>query len=200
MLDEPLSNLDAKLRVETREEIRRIQQEVKITTIFVTHDQEEAMSISDRIAVMDAGVLQQFEKPQDMYLNPVNTFVANFLGTPQINMFDGEVTDEGVFLGGNLVRARADFADKLTPIPNGTYKMGIRPEHFELVDSGVPATADRVLMTGRELQAFFHLGETPFRLLTHSDQRLYQGSEFNLQVRRAQLMIFSEDNLALAKV
>ncbi|MCD8344536.1 MAG: ABC transporter ATP-binding protein [Oscillospiraceae bacterium] len=200
LLDEPLSNLDAKLRVETREEIRRIQQEVKITTIFVTHDQEEAMSISDRIAVMDAGVLQQFEKPQDMYLNPVNTFVANFLGTPQINMFDGEVTDEGIFLGGNLVRARADFADKLTPIPNGTYKMGIRPEHFELVDDGVPATADRVLMTGRELQVFFHLGETPFRLLTHSDQRLYQGSEFNLQVRRAQLMIFSEDNLTLAKV
>ena len=70
LLDEPLSNLDAKLRVETREEIRRIQQEVKITTIFVTHDQEEAMSISDRIAVMDKGVLQQYEKPQEMYLNP----------------------------------------------------------------------------------------------------------------------------------
>ncbi|MCD7803943.1 MAG: ABC transporter ATP-binding protein [Oscillospiraceae bacterium] len=200
LLDEPLSNLDAKLRVETREEIRRIQQEVKITTIFVTHDQEEAMSISDRIAVMDAGVLQQFEKPQDMYLNPVNTFVANFLGTPQINMFDGEVTDKGVFLGGNLLRAREDFADKSKEIPNGTYKMGIRPEHFELCDDGVPATADRVLMTGRELQVFFTLGETPFRLLTHSDQRLSQGSEFNLRVRASQLMIFSEDNLTLAKV
>ena len=88
LLDEPLSNLDAKLRVETREEIRRIQQEVGITTIFVTHDQEEAMSISDRIAVMEKGVVQQFEVPQKMYLNPGNLFVAQFLGTPQINIFD----------------------------------------------------------------------------------------------------------------
>lgn len=104
LLDEPLSNLDAKLRVETREEIRRIQQEVKITTIFVTHDQEEAMSISDRIAVMDKGVLQQYEKPQEMYLNPVNEFVANFLGMPQINMFEGDITTDGVWLNGHLLR------------------------------------------------------------------------------------------------
>ena len=93
LLDEPLSNLDAKLRVATREEIRRIQQEVKITTIFVTHDQEEAMSISDRIAVMKEGVLQQYEVPQTMYLNPANEFVANFLGTPEINNIEVDVKD-----------------------------------------------------------------------------------------------------------
>lgn len=106
LLDEPLSNLDAKLRVETREEIRRIQQEVGITTIFVTHDQEEAMSISDRIAVMEKGVVQQFEVPQKMYLNPGNLFVAQFLGTPQINIFDVTVKG-GKIMCGDVVLRRA---------------------------------------------------------------------------------------------
>jgi len=104
LLDEPLSNLDAKLRVETREEIRRIQQEVGITTIFVTHDQEEAMSISDRIAVMEKGVVQQFEVPQKMYLNPGNLFVAQFLGTPQINVFDVTVKGGKIMCGDVVLR------------------------------------------------------------------------------------------------
>ena len=89
LLDEPLSNLDARLRLATREEIRRIQQETGITTIFVTHDQEEAMSISDLIVVMKDGIIQQIGKPQDVYNDPVNLFVSKFLGTPQINVFDG---------------------------------------------------------------------------------------------------------------
>ena len=102
LLDEPLSNLDARLRLQTREELRRIQQETKITTIFVTHDQEEAMSISDMIIVMSAGVVQQIGPPQQVYDDPVNLFVAKFLGTPPINVFEGEVKDgneqEGRFL------------------------------------------------------------------------------------------------------
>ena len=88
LLDEPLSNLDARLRLQTREEIKRIQQETGITTIFVTHDQEEAMSISDKIVVMKAGIIQQVGKPQDVYDDPVNLFVAKFLGTPPINVLD----------------------------------------------------------------------------------------------------------------
>ena len=94
LLDEPLSNLDARLRLQTREEIRRIQKETKITTVFVTHDQEEAMSISDMIVVMKSGVVQQIGKPQDVYDNPANLFVANFLGTPPINIFTGHVKAE----------------------------------------------------------------------------------------------------------
>ena len=89
LLDEPLSNLDARLRLQTREEIKRIQRETGITTIFVTHDQEEAMSISDMIVVMKDGVVQQIGKPQEVYDNPVNLFVARFLGTPPINVFEG---------------------------------------------------------------------------------------------------------------
>ena len=88
LLDEPLSNLDARLRLQTREEIRRIQRETGITTIFVTHDQEEAMSISDLIVVMEAGVIQQTGRPQEVYDDPENLFVARFLGTPPINVFE----------------------------------------------------------------------------------------------------------------
>ena len=103
LLDEPLSNLDARLRLQTREEIRRIQRETKITTIFVTHDQEEAMSISDLIVVMKDGVVHQIGKPQEVYENPVNLFVAKFLGTPPINVFSGRVKDQELYIGEDAV-------------------------------------------------------------------------------------------------
>ena len=199
LLDEPLSNLDAKLRVETREEIRRIQQEVKITTIFVTHDQEEAMSISDRIAVMDKGVLQQYEKPQEMYLNPVNECVANFLGMPQINMFEGDITTDGVWLNGHLLRPRQEMAAG-QDLPNGRYRMGIRPENFELVEQGLAQTASHVRMTGRDLLVFFRMDNTEMRLLAHSDRQLQRGSNFAVRVRPGQLCVFGADGKTLAKV
>ncbi|MBQ7363139.1 MAG: ABC transporter ATP-binding protein [Clostridia bacterium] len=100
LLDEPLSNLDARLRLQTREEIRRIQKETGITTIFVTHDQEEAMSISDIIVVMKLGVVQQVGKPQDIYDDPINLFVAKFLGTPPINVFHGYIKGGKLYVGG----------------------------------------------------------------------------------------------------
>ena len=199
LLDEPLSNLDAKLRVETREEIRRIQQEVKITTIFVTHDQEEAMSISDRIAVMDKGVLQQYEKPQEMYLNPVNEFVANFLGMPQINMFEGDITTDGVWLNGHLLRPRQEMAAG-QDLPNGRYRMGIRPENFELTEQGLAQTASHVRMTGRDLLVFFRMDNTEMRLLAHSDRQLQRDSNFAVRVRPGQLCVFGADGKTLAKV
>lgn len=123
LLDEPLSNLDAKLRVETREEIRRIQQEVKITTIFVTHDQEEAMSISDMIVVMKDGVVQQIGKPQNVYDSPVNLFVAKFLGTPPINVFEGQIRGGSLYIGENAVLLTPGISDQ--PV-----SVGIRPEGF----------------------------------------------------------------------
>ena len=130
LLDEPLSNLDARLRLQTREEIRRIQKETGITTIFVTHDQEEAMSISDVIVVMKEGVLQQIGKPQDVYEDPVNLFVAKFLGTPPINVFDGKVADGRLFIGDNNVLAVPGARD-------GKVFVGIRPEGF-IVDQAGP--------------------------------------------------------------
>ncbi|WP_026664607.1 ABC transporter ATP-binding protein [Butyrivibrio sp. FC2001] len=103
LLDEPLSNLDARLRLQTREELKRIQIETGITTIFVTHDQEEAMSICDTIVVMNEGRIMQHGAPQDVYDHPENLFVAKFLGTPQINVFKGEICDGGLFIGKDKV-------------------------------------------------------------------------------------------------
>ena len=129
LLDEPLSNLDARLRLQTREEIRRIQRETQITTIFVTHDQEEAMSISDMIVVMKLGVLQQIGAPQDVYDSPENLFVAKFLGTPPINVLDGEVRDGKVYIGNDAVLDAPGVADQFVFV-------GIRPEGFELAEDG----------------------------------------------------------------
>ena len=129
LLDEPLSNLDARLRLQTREEIRRIQKETGITTIFVTHDQEEAMSISDMIVVMKLGVVQQIGQPQEVYDNPVNLFVAKFLGTPPINVFNGSVKDGKVYIGEDAVMDVAGVEDQEVLI-------GIRPEGFILDENG----------------------------------------------------------------
>ena len=129
LLDEPLSNLDARLRLQTREEIRRIQRETGITTIFVTHDQEEAMSISDMIVVMKLGVVQQIGEPQEVYDNPTNLFVAKFLGTPPINVFSGKVESGKLYIGQDAVLEIAGVSDQEVTV-------GIRPEGFELAEDG----------------------------------------------------------------
>ena len=129
LLDEPLSNLDARLRLQTREEIRRIQRDTGITTIFVTHDQEEAMSISDVIVVMKLGVVQQVGKPQDIYDSPINLFVAKFLGTPPINVFTGDVRGETLYINGEAVLAVKGVSDR--PV-----SVGIRPEGFIVANDG----------------------------------------------------------------
>ena len=128
LMDEPLSNLDARLRLQTREEIRRIQRETKITTIFVTHDQEEAMSISDLIIVMKDGIIQQIGRPQEVYENPVNLFVAKFLGTPPINVFHGEVKENYLYIGNDKVC-------KVKDVSNRKVWVGIRPEGFLLQEN-----------------------------------------------------------------
>lgn len=129
LLDEPLSNLDARLRLQTREEIRRIQRETKITTIFVTHDQEEAMSISDQIVVMKDGVVQQIGKPQEVYDSPVNLFVAKFLGTPPINVFDGRIKENRLYIGEDAVL-------DVKGVDNQEVYVGIRAEGFVLQEDG----------------------------------------------------------------
>ena len=145
LLDEPLSNLDARLRLQTREEIRRIQRETGITTIFVTHDQEEAMSISDQIVVMKLGVLQQIGQPQEVYNDPINLFVAQFLGTPAINTFTGEVKGGQVFIGDEAVLPAPG-------VPDQKVFVGIRPEGF-IPDENGPFSLDltRIEVMGRDI-------------------------------------------------
>ena len=129
LLDEPLSNLDARLRLQTREEIKRIQRETGITTVFVTHDQDEAMSISDRIIVMREGVTQQIGGPQEVYDDPANLFVANFLGTPPINVFSASVRGGRLYIGDDDVLG-------IKNIPDKEVWAAIRPEGFVLDENG----------------------------------------------------------------
>ena len=145
LLDEPLSNLDARLRLQTREEIRRIQKETGITTVFVTHDQEEAMSISDMIVVMKLGVVQQVGKPQEIYDNPTNLFVAKFLGTPPINVFKGRVENEQLYIGGAAVLTVKGVADCDVTV-------GIRPEGFIVDNNGAfEANLSNIEVMGRDV-------------------------------------------------
>ena len=145
LMDEPLSNLDARLRLQTREEIRRIQRETKITTIFVTHDQEEAMSISDLIVVMKDGVLQQTGKPQKVYDDPENLFVAKFLGTPPVNVFHGAIRSGRLFVGEDAILSAPGAADQ-------EVWCAIRPEGFTVDDNGpLPCQLHAVEIMGRDV-------------------------------------------------
>ena len=148
LLDEPLSNLDARLRLQTREEIRRIQQETGITSVFVTHDQEEAMSISDKIVVMKLGEMQQMGAPQEVYNSPANLFVAQFLGTPPINVFKGAVKGEKIYVGEDCVGEAKGIKDQEVSV-------AIRPEGFVLADEkdkGVlHAECEMIQVMGRDI-------------------------------------------------
>ena len=145
LLDEPLSNLDARLRLQTREEIRRIQRDTGVTTVFVTHDQEEAMSICDMIVVMKDGVMQQIGKPQQVYDEPVNLFVAKFLGTPPINVFSGRIASGKVMIGDDAVAEAGGIADQEAYV-------AIRPEGFVLrQDGALGLHLGRVEVMGRDI-------------------------------------------------
>ena len=149
LLDEPLSNLDARLRLQTREEIRRIQLQTGITTVFVTHDQEEAMSISDVIVVMCEGVIQQIGKPQHVYDAPDNLFVARFLGTPPIDVLTGSVRGGKLYAGNDELCAAPGIDDREVFI-------GIRPEGFVLDKNGpLHCALNGVEVMGRDVSVVF---------------------------------------------
>ena len=132
LMDEPLSNLDAKLRVQMRGEIARLQRRLRTTTVYVTHDQTEAMTLGDRVVVMFAGVAQQIGTPQELYDRPVNLFVAGFIGSPAMNFFPAQLTDVGVSLPFGQITLTQQVHDVVTAHPTPTNVIvGIRPEHLE---------------------------------------------------------------------
>ena len=189
LLDEPLSNLDARLRLQTREEIRRIQKETGITTVFVTHDQDEAMSISDLIIVMNAGKLQQIGRPQDVYDDPVNLFVARFLGTPQINVFRGRIRGTGVYIGDEAVGSIASDT-----VEKDVY-VCIRPEGFIPDEDGpLSCTLQRVEVMGRDTSLLCsHAGcEAPVMrsIIPAAAADAKQGDRIRFTVRPEKLLVF----------
>ena len=189
LLDEPLSNLDARLRLQTREEIRRIQQNTGITTVFVTHDQEEAMSISDQIVVMKYGVKQQVDTPQNVFNNPKNLFVAQFLGNPPINVFKGRVENNCVYIGQDLIYK----ADK--NIANQEVFVAIRPEGFTLTNDTsevLNAEAEMVQVLGRDISVIGKNSEclTPtFKVIIQHTENSLVGP-IKLKVSPNKLFIF----------
>ena len=191
LLDEPLSNLDARLRLQTREELRRIQQETKITTIFVTHDQEEAMSISDMIIVMSAGVVQQIGPPQQVYDDPVNLFVAKFLGTPPINVFEGEVREGILYIGQEAVLQVPGAADQPVTV-------GVRPEGFVLQEDGpLSCSLSRVEVMGRDISVVSThplCQNTAIRsIISAENQHSVGGQTVRFALKPAKVFLFRKD-------
>lgn len=154
LMDEPLSNLDARLRVEMRTEILRIQRELRVTTLYVTHDQIEAMTMGDRVAVLRKGVLQQVASPRDLYRRPVNLFVAGFIGSPSMNLLEGELVGDGDNLlckvgeATWVVPPTLPAATELRTRVGGIVCAGIRPEHLRL-EAEAPERDRRWLLRGR---------------------------------------------------
>ncbi len=191
LLDEPLSNLDARLRLQTREEIRRIQRETKITTVFVTHDQEEAMSISDYIVVMKLGVVQQIGEPQEVYDNPCNLFVAKFLGTPPINVFNGSIKGGKLFIGEDAVL-------DVPNVPDQKVIVGIRPEGFNLDPNGPLHCRLRNLeVMGRDVSIVSENDASVnpiIRSIINADNRVDTSSEFvRFSVKPHKLFVFNQE-------
>ena len=190
LLDEPLSNLDARLRLQTREEIKRIQRDTGITTVFVTHDQEEAMSISDEIVVMKLGIEQQKDAPQNVYDNPKNMFVAQFLGTPPINIFKGRVENNAVYVGNSKIYELQDT------LSDREVFVGIRPEGFRISeggDLGLEATAEMIEVLGRDLSIVAKNDEClkpTFKAIISSDDKVNLGT-VKLTVKPNKMFLFN---------
>ncbi|OEU97191.1 MULTISPECIES: ABC transporter ATP-binding protein [Streptomyces] len=134
LMDEPLSNLDAKLRVQTRTEIASLQRRLGITTVYVTHDQVEALTMGDRVAVLKDGLLQQVDSPRNMYDRPANLFVAGFIGSPAMNLVEVPITDGGVKFGNSVVPVEREAVGSAADNGDKTVTVGVRPEHFEIVN------------------------------------------------------------------
>ena len=195
LLDEPLSNLDARLRLQTREQIRRIQKETGITTIFVTHDQEEAMSISDMIIVMKSGQLHQMGLPQSVYNEPVNLFVAKFLGTPAINVFDGYVKDKKLYIGDDCIMDK-DIEDQEVYV-------AIRPEGFVPKKNGCfHCKFDRIEIMGRDTSIVCHhdkcISDVDIRTIVDSDIKIYHDDKnisFDLKENKTHVFSKKDENV-----
>lgn len=194
LLDEPLSNLDARLRLQTREEIRRIQRETGVTTVFVTHDQEEAMSISDQIVVMKDGVVQQIGRPQQVYDQPDNLFVAKFLGTPPINVFSAQIREGRLYIGEDAVLC-------VKGLPDQSVWAAVRPEGFILKENGaLGCRLGRVEVMGRDVSvvaAHDSCQNDTLRAIIAAENRVDLSSgQVRFDLRPEKLFLFSRESEA----
>ncbi|NLE82536.1 MAG: sn-glycerol-3-phosphate ABC transporter ATP-binding protein UgpC [Rhodococcus sp.] len=192
LMDEPLSNLDAKLRVQTRTQIAQLQRRLETTMVYVTHDQVEAMTMGDRVAVLRDGQLQQCATPRDLYNRPANMFVAGFMGSPSMNLFTLPLTEQGVVLGDTVIpvprQLRGDSAESEVVV-------GIRPEHLELASEGIPMDVDVVEELGSDAYIYGHttVNGVGQEIVARADWRNppSKGESVKLHVDPEQLLLFS---------
>ncbi|MCM6933149.1 ABC transporter ATP-binding protein, partial [Enterococcus faecalis] len=194
LLDEPLSNLDARLRLKIREEIRRLVKEVGITTIFVTHDQEEALSISDKIILLNEGVIQQNDEPQNLYLEPNNLFVAQFIGNPIINLLSVEVKDGKMYHESfEIPLERFEQARFKMPMTDGKYTFASRPEDVVPTETGLfTTTTDLVELIGRERILRFTLGNEQVKSIVSVEEAIEEGDTLSFDFSYKKVFIFNE--------
>jgi multiple sugar transport system ATP-binding protein len=194
LFDEPLSNLDAKLRVAMRTEIKELHQRLRTTTVYVTHDQVEAMTMADKIVVMHDGIVEQMGSPLELYDSPENIFVAGFIGSPSMNFLKGRVADDGsaafIVEGGAVL--------PLDSVPAGmagrAAVYGIRPEHIDLSDGdGAPAEVTVIEPTGSEIHVFAKIGDQPVTALFRERYRLTPGETIRLAPERSQVHLFDAE-------
>ncbi|WP_141527098.1 ABC transporter ATP-binding protein [Bacillus cereus] len=199
LMDEPLSNLDAKLCAQMRIEIREIQQRLGITMIYVTHDQIEAMTMGDRIMVLNKGSIQQVGTPLDIYNEPANEFVASFIGSPSMNINDGEVNKEkGVLHIGQLQIPLS--IRQLKQLPEGTIRIGMRPEHIALSEEGQEVTLQSVEVLGNESILNFAVNGTTWSAKVIGQLLLNKGDKVKLLFSQEKLCFFNENTNERLKV
>ena len=185
LFDEPLSNLDAKLRVAMRAEIKALHQRLKTTTVYVTHDQVEAMTMADRIAVMNDGRVEQLGGPLELYDRPANLFVAQFIGSPAMNVFDGVYQDGAVEALGARWPAAAQGASAGQKV-----KYGIRPEHLQVAASGIGAEMVVVEPMGAETELLVKVQDQPLTIMTHGRSSARPGERVFLAPQAAHAHLF----------
>ena len=193
LFDEPLSNLDAKLRVQMRVEIKELHQRLKTTTVYVTHDQIEAMTMADKIVVMHDGIVEQIGAPLEIYDRPSNLFVAGFIGSPAMNMIEGRLSpsDAGVFLtaaGTALPVARSIDAAK-----DKALIYGLRPEHVRLEANGIPVTVVVTEPTGSETQVIVRLDKFDLTLMFHERIDVRPGETLHLAIDKSAVHLFDKE-------
>ncbi|MGV8986921.1 MAG: ABC transporter ATP-binding protein [Cypionkella sp.] len=188
LFDEPLSNLDAKLRVQMRSEIRELHQRLGTTTVYVTHDQIEAMTMADRIVVMRDGRISQVGAPLELYDRPANTFVAGFIGSPSMNLIDG-VAANGHFTAPGIDLPLPDGANLAE---GGKLTYGIRPEHFALSDQGLPVSVVVVEPTGSEIHLVVRAGKQELTVVVRERQAFKPGQTLHLAPMPGLIHLFNE--------
>ena len=193
LLDEPLSNLDARLRLEMREEIRRLQLETGITTIFVTHDQEEALSISDQILLLKKGKIQQYGLPQELYDQPCNVFTADFLGNPPINLFQASVCGDYAVLDGEEI---GFYLPGLVGM--GEHRpivLGVRSEAVDVgeAEHGTLATVKNVFLNGKEILYLLRIGNQEFRATLKSDKIYETGENLWIHLKKKGVHVYDRE-------